>query len=47
MMLHSLHLIEYTGTTMNEGILPRAIFGANTGAKDMTSTRALDLAPLA
>ena len=47
MMLHSLPLIGYTGTTINDGILPRAIFGANTGAKAMTLTRALDLAPLA
>ena len=33
MMLHSLPLIGYTGTTMNDGILPRAIFRATTGAK--------------
>lgn len=33
MMLHSLPLIGYTGTTINDGILPRAIFGANTFAQ--------------
>ena len=47
MMLHSPPLIGYAGTTINDGILPTAIFGENTGAKAMTLTSALDLAPLA
>lgn len=47
MMLHSLPLIGYTDTMMNDGILLRAIFRANTRAKAMTLTSALDLAPLA
>ena len=33
MMLHSLPLIGYTDKTMNDGILPRAIFRANTFAQ--------------
>ena len=47
MMLHSLALIGYTDTMMNEGILPVGIYRSNTGAKAMTLTRALDLTPLA
>lgn len=47
MILPSLPLIGYTGTTINDGILPTAIFGENTGAKAMTLTSALDLVPLA
>ena len=50
MMLHSLPLIGYTGTTINDGILPRAIFRANTFAQtqpqNVSLARILNLAPL-
>ena len=50
MMLHSLALIGYTGKTMNDGILPRAIFRANTFAQtqpqNVILACILNLAPL-
>ena len=50
MMLHSLPLIGYTDTMMNDGILPRAIFRANTfaqpQAQNVSLARILNLAPL-
>ena len=44
MMLHSLPLIGYTGTTMNDGILPRAIL-AKTQAQNVSLICILNLYP--
>lgn len=50
MMLQSLHWIGYTGKTMNDGILPRAIFRANTAAQTQAQNVSLacilNVAPL-